>query len=169
MTSSPGPIPSARSATCSASVPVPTPTAYPAPQAVANSRSKASSSGPSTNHPRSTTRLIAASTSAASAPGVSLRNGINDVRSTAVSRPGRDNGGRGLGRRRPLPMMLAADDQREPKLQDIHAGGKEAAEIEELRPPVCPVVVMHRHFGDAKAGVLNLLHHFQADDAAVLL
>ena len=62
MTSSPGPMPSARSASASASVPVPTPTACAAPHAAANSFSKASSSGPSTNQPRSTTRSMAAPT-----------------------------------------------------------------------------------------------------------
>ena len=29
------------------------------------------------------------------------------------------------------------------------------------------VIVVHRHFGDAEAGVLDLLHHLEADDAAV--
>ena len=31
------------------------------------------------------------------------------------------------------------------------------------------MVVMHRHFGNPEAGVLDLLHHLEADDAAVLL
>ena len=35
--------------------------------------------------------------------------------------------------------------------------------------PKRAVIVMHRHFDDAEAGVLDLLHHLEADDAAVLL
>ena len=51
MTSSPGPMSSARRINAMASVPVPTPTACAAPVAAANSASKASTSGPSTNQP----------------------------------------------------------------------------------------------------------------------
>ena len=45
----------------------------------------------------------------------------------------------------------------------------DAAEVEELRLAERAVVVMHRHFDDAEAGVLDLLHHLEADDAARLL
>ena len=45
----------------------------------------------------------------------------------------------------------------------------DAREVEELRLPVRAVVVVHRHLDDREAGVLDLLHHLQADDAAVLL
>ncbi len=86
ITSSPGPMPHARSASAMASVPVPTPTAWDAPHADANSRSNASTSGPSTNQPRSMTRSIAARTSAPSSPGVRSRNGIMQDQPAFVSR-----------------------------------------------------------------------------------
>ena len=57
MTSSPGPMPSARREMASASVPVPTPIAAGAWQASANSFSKASSSGPRTNQPRASNSI----------------------------------------------------------------------------------------------------------------
>jgi hypothetical protein len=65
--------------------------------------------------------------------------------------------------------MDAADDQRPPQLQHVDAGAGDAAEVEELRRAVGAVVVMHRHLRDAEARVGDLLHHLQADDAAVLL
>ena len=48
------------------------------------------------------------------------------------------------------------------------AGAAQAPEVEELRLAVGAVVVVHRHFGDAEPGVGDLLHHLEADDAAVL-
>src|SRR6185295_12632732 len=144
ITSSPGPMPTARSASASASVPVPTPIACAAPDAAANSRSNASSSGPSTNQPRVTTRSIASRTSAASTPGFKSRNGI-------------------------MFRVLAPHHQRVPELEDVDAGPEQAPEVEELRLAVGPMIVVHRHFGDAEPRVGDLLHHLQADDAAVLL
>ncbi len=96
MTSSPGPIPSARRVSAIASVPVPTPTAWRAPDAAANSSSKADSSGPRMNQPRSMTRSIAWRTAAASGPGPSVMKGTRKVipacggwyRHTARSAPG---------------------------------------------------------------------------------
>jgi len=76
ITSSPGPMPSARNASAIASVPVPTPTAWAAPEACANSVSKAVSSGPRMNHPRAITRSMAARMAPASAPGVKCMNGM---------------------------------------------------------------------------------------------
>ena len=61
MTSSPGPMPSARSASDSASVPDDTPTAYALPQYAANSSSKASSSAPNVNAPWRATRATTSS------------------------------------------------------------------------------------------------------------
>src|SRR5262249_46062978 len=65
--------------------------------------------------------------------------------------------------------VLAPDDERIPEDQQIAAGPEQPAEIEELRPAVRPVEVMHRHFDDAEPAVLYLLHHLDADDAARLL
>ncbi len=79
ITSSPGPIPSARRTSASASVPLPTPTACVVPHATANSRSNASSSGPRMNQPRSITRWSASRTAASSGPGVSAMNGTRTV------------------------------------------------------------------------------------------
>ena len=76
ITSSPGPMPSARNVSAMASVPLPTPTACAAPAAAANSASNASTSGPSTNQPRAITRSIARLTSGASSPGASDMKGI---------------------------------------------------------------------------------------------
>src|SRR5688500_5327675 len=75
ITSSPGPISSARRISVIASVPVPTPTACGTPLAAANACSNASTSGPRTNHPLAITRSIAARIAAASSPGVSALNG----------------------------------------------------------------------------------------------
>ena len=61
------------------------------------------------------------------------------------------------------------DDQRDPQLDDVDRGPEQPAEVEELRLAVGAMVVVHRHFGDAEAGVGDLLHHLEADDAAVLL
>jgi hypothetical protein len=84
-----------------------------------------------------------------------------------------ERGARG-GRGAPGPpagaaTVLAPDDQRPPQLQHVDAGAEDAPEVEELRLAVRAVVVVHRHLGDAEAGVLDLLHHLEADDAAVLL
>src|SRR5688572_19077530 len=75
ITSSPGPMSSARRIRVIASVPVPTPTACGTRLAAANSVSNASTSGPSTNHPLAITRSIATRIAAASSPGVSALNG----------------------------------------------------------------------------------------------
>jgi hypothetical protein len=37
--------------------------------------------------------------------------------------------------------------------------------IEELRATVRAMVVVHRHLDDAEAGILELAHHLEADDA----
>src|SRR5690606_31701731 len=66
-TSSPGPMPSARSASTSASVPEFTPTAWRTPRYSATSRSNASTSGPRMNWPERRTRCTAALTSSQSA------------------------------------------------------------------------------------------------------
>ena len=65
--------------------------------------------------------------------------------------------------------VLLAHDQREPQPHHVDAGLEDAAKVEELRLAVRAVIVVHRHLDDAEAGVLNLLHHLEADDAAVLL
>ena len=64
--------------------------------------------------------------------------------------------------------MRPSHDEREPQLQHVDARADHAAEVEELRLAMRAVVVVHRHFDDPEAGVLDLLHHLQADDAAVL-
>ena len=48
-------------------------------------------------------------------------------------------------------------------------GPEDAAEVEELRAAVGAVVVVDRHLGDREAGVLDLAHHLEADDACVPL
>ena len=75
----------------------------------------------------------------------------------------RSGASRGALAGRPAP-----DDERPPQLQDVDAGPDDAAEIEELRLAVRAVVVVHGRLDDGEAGVLDLLHHLQADDAAVL-
>src|SRR5688572_2945566 len=75
ITSSPGPMSSARRIRVIASVPVPTPTACGTRLAAANSVSNASTSGPSTNRPLAITRSMADRIAAASSPGVSALNG----------------------------------------------------------------------------------------------
>ena len=65
--------------------------------------------------------------------------------------------------------MRAAHHERVPQLQHVDARAKDAAEIEELRLAVSAVVVVNRRLDDGEAGVLDFLHHLQADDAAVLL
>ena len=75
----------------------------------------------------------------------------------------------GRGARALRVEVLAPDDQRPPQLHHVDAGAEDAAEVEELRLAEGAVVVVHRHLGDTEAGVLELLHHLQADDAAVLL
>ena len=56
-----------------------------------------------------------------------------------------------------------------PQLHHVDRRPEDARKVEELRLAVGAMVVMHRMLGDAKAGVLELLHHLQADHAAVLL
>ena len=69
------------------------------------------------------------------------------------------------GRRRSA-AVLAADDEDEPQAQHVDARLEDAAEVEELRLAERAMEVVHRHFDDAEAGVLDLLHHLEADDAA---
>ena len=77
---------------------------------------------------------------------------------------------RGRGRaRRAVAQVLAPDDERVPQLHHVDGRAIQPPEVEELRLAVGAVVVVHRHLGDAEAGVRDLLHHLQADDAAVLL
>jgi hypothetical protein len=70
---------------------------------------------------------------------------------------------------RRFAVWVAPHDERHPELHDVDARAVNPPEVEELRPPVGPVVVMHGHLGDPEAGVLDLLHHFQTNDAAVFL
>ena len=65
--------------------------------------------------------------------------------------------------------MLPANHQHVPQLRDVDRRAHQPAEVEELRPPVRAVVVVDRHFGNPEPGVLDLLHHLQADHAAALL
>ena len=173
ITSSPAPMPSARSVSASASVPVPTPTANRAPDAAANSSSNADTSGPRMNHPRSITRSMPCAIAAASGPGVSDRNGTREVmRSSSPAgrlddqrRRGRAAGSAADARLRRLPRNK---HQLHPQPADAGRGPNETADIEKLRLSKGAVVVMDRDFRDAEPGVLNLLHHLQTDDAAVV-
>src|SRR3954464_6040644 len=169
ITSSPRPMPSARSAIASASVPVPTPTAADAPEAPANSCSKASSSGPSTNHPRAITRSMAARITGASSPGVSCRNGItgmDDANRSCVVRRVRRQGVWPRNPRRPLTQVFFPDHKRNPQRCHVDCRLEQTPKIEELRLAIHTMIVVYRYFGDAEPGVLDLLHHLQADDAA---
>lgn len=65
--------------------------------------------------------------------------------------------------------MLAADDKRVPQLHHVDRGTGDAAEVEELRLAVHPVVVVDGHFGNPEARVGDLLHQLEADHPAVLL
>src|ERR1044071_8172438 len=76
--------------------------------------------------------------------------------------------GDGRGRVSGLSVSLS-HHERIPELEDVDARAEDAAEIEELRSPVRTVIVMHRHLDDRKPRVLDLLHHLETDDAAVLL
>ena len=69
----------------------------------------------------------------------------------------------------PATSMRASHDERDPELHHVDARAVDAGEIEELRLAVRPMVVVNRHLDNPEAGVLDLLHHLQADDAAVLL
>ena len=71
--------------------------------------------------------------------------------------------------RRDAGAVLPRIDEREPEAQHVDAGLEDAAEVEELRLAERAMVVVHRHLDDAEAGVLDLLHHLEADDAARLL
>src|SRR5687768_6521640 len=93
ITSSPGPMSSARRINAIASVPLPTPTAWGTRLAAANSISNVSISGPRMNHPPVTTRSIAARIASASSPGVSALNGtrtdiMREMRAVVVERAG---------------------------------------------------------------------------------
>src|SRR5260221_8046794 len=65
--------------------------------------------------------------------------------------------------------MLATHDERVPEQHQIARDAKQPAVVEELRLSVRPMEVVHRHFDDAEAPVLDLLHHLDTDDAARLL
>src|SRR6188508_1982241 len=90
MTSSPGPTPSAISATSSASVPDDRPTAWPTPMYPAISRSNPSTSGPPMKRWLSQTRAMAASSRSRSGPywpcksskGTGIRSAADDFRRT---------------------------------------------------------------------------------------
>src|SRR5262245_35555436 len=72
------------------------------------------------------------------------------------------HGGRHAG-----PGDLLLHDELPP--QDAHPPGhlEQAPEVEELRPAVRPVVVVHGHVHDLEAVLLDLGHHFHADQARV--
>src|SRR5581483_3974760 len=61
--------------------------------------------------------------------------------------------------------MLAPNHQRIPQPQHVDTGLDDPAEVEELRLAEGAMVMVHRHFDDAEAGILDLLHHLQTDDA----
>ena len=63
--------------------------------------------------------------------------------------------------------MLAAYDKFPPELQELHCGAPEAWKVEELATTVGAMVVVNRHFGEVEAGILEFLHQFEADRAAV--
>src|SRR6478672_6289690 len=65
--------------------------------------------------------------------------------------------------------MLAEDHQIDPEAADAKEGPEQPREIEELRLAVGAMEVMHRHLRNSESAVLNLLHHLDADDAAVVL
>src|SRR5688572_29900814 len=65
--------------------------------------------------------------------------------------------------------LLVQQHEVHPELQYVDAGPEDAAEVEELRVTVRAVIVMHRHFDDPEAGILNLPHHLEADHAGVAL
>src|SRR5258708_16448354 len=64
--------------------------------------------------------------------------------------------------------VFALDDERVPELHDVDRGTVQTGEVEELRVAVRAVIVVHGPLGNPEAAVGDLLHHFQADDAAVL-
>src|SRR4030095_16130375 len=59
-------------------------------------------------------------------------------------------------------------DELHPQPHHVDARPEHPPEVEELRAPVEPVVMVHWNFDDAKTGILNLAHHLQADDAGIL-
>src|SRR5499426_2172711 len=61
--------------------------------------------------------------------------------------------------------MLALHYQLPPQPGHMRNDSAETAEVEELALAIGAVVVMHRHLGEAKAGVLELLDEFEADRA----
>ena len=83
ITSSPGPIPSARSPSTSASVPEPTPTAWRTPRKLAASRSNASTFGPRMKRPERSTSSTAFSSSGQSASVCAPRSTIGILRFNA--------------------------------------------------------------------------------------
>src|SRR6185436_21084953 len=65
--------------------------------------------------------------------------------------------------------MLLPHDQREPETHDVDGGLDDPASVEELGLAERPVVMMDRNLDDPEPGIVNLLHHLEADDAARLL
>ena len=61
------------------------------------------------------------------------------------------------------------DDELDPELEHVDARAEDAAEVEELRPAVRPMVVMDGHFHDAEPRILYLAHQLEADHAAVAI
>ncbi len=87
---------------------------------------------------------------------------IRRVTSTRVRSPA---GADGLGR----PPVCLPHDEREPELHHVHGRAEHAREVEELRMAVRAMVVVNGDLDDRETGVLDLLHHLEADDAAVFL
>src|SRR5438552_16646685 len=66
------------------------------------------------------------------------------------------------------PPVTTEHGELDPQLPDIYRGAEQPPEVEELRLAVRAMVMVHGHFGDAEPRVGDLLHHLEADDAAVL-
>ena len=75
-------------------------------------------------------------------------------------------GGERPDTRAQVPRLITSSYQRR---STSTRGLGDPAEVEELRFAEGAVIVMHRHLDDAEAGVLDLLHHLEADDAAAFL
>ena len=63
----------------------------------------------------------------------------------------------------------AEDHEFHPQLQHVDTGPEDAAEVEELRAAVRAVIVVHGDLDDPEAGILDLAHQLEADDARVAL
>ena len=74
------------------------------------------------------------------------------------------------GRRRSSALeVFLADHEQPPQFHHVNHRLIDSRKVEELRLAVSAMIVMNRMLRNAKPGVLELLHHLQADDAAVLL